>query len=131
VKYFKCHRLGHMIKNCHLGKKGQRANKSTKDTDDVNLYIESDTYARDEALRTNKKSNSSRCCIVSGYTLHMRNDVDMFKDINSYERGKFKLANNRFARKLREQYHSPRREMELRKWCFFLIRCTCHIFAQI
>jgi len=94
IKHIKCHRFVHMIKNCHLDTKSQRADKSSKDTDDINLYIESDTYARDKALRTNKEWNNDTCWIVSECTLHMCNDVDTFKDINSYEREKLKLANN-------------------------------------
>jgi len=46
-----------MIKDCDLDKKNQLADKSTKDTDNVGLYIELDVNGRDEALRTNKEPN--------------------------------------------------------------------------
>jgi len=86
-----------MIKDCDLSKKSQPADKSTKDTDSVSLYVESNVNEHDEALQTNKESNCGTWCFDSDCTSHMCNDVGVFKDINSCERGKLKLANDACA----------------------------------
>jgi len=98
VKCFKCHKFGHMIKDCDLNKKSQLSDKNTKDTDNVSLYVESNVNGHDETLQTNKESNCGTWCFDSGCTSHMCNDVDVFKDINSCGHGKFKLVNDACAK---------------------------------